>query len=82
MLGAVTAGLELGTEVLKLVNSENARKYLDEIIEVKMEIQEEEEKGPMAIDSKIESLYKKLQILLEAVKNEILPTLKPPATVA
>ncbi len=82
MLGAVTAGLELGTEILKLVNTENARKYRDQIIELKKDILEEEEKGPMAIDSKIESHYKELQILLEAVKNEILPTLKLPAPAA
>jgi hypothetical protein len=78
MLGAIEAGLELGTEILKLVNTQNARKYRDRIIELKMNIHEEEEKGPLAIDSKIEAYYQELTILLEAIKNEMLPALKSP----
>jgi hypothetical protein len=79
MLGAIEAGLELGTEILKLINTENSRKYRDRIIELKIAIRDEEEKGPMAVDSKIESHYQELTILLEAIKNEMLPALKSAA---
>ena len=77
MLETIGAGLGLAEQVLILVNSENARKYRDRIIDIRLELFEEEEKGPKAIDSKIESLYKELKIILEAVTNEILPALKP-----
>ncbi len=62
----------LATEALKLINTESSRKYVNELLEIQKEIQEEEAKGYDANDAKIEALQKRIKIVAEAVKNEIM----------
>lgn len=82
MTGAIEAGLVLATEVLKLINTENARKHENRIVDLKKQLLEEENKGQQAVDSRIEMLYQELQIELEAAKNEIVSAFRASATSA
>ena len=71
MEGIIGAALTLATEVFKFINTVNARKYLDELVDLQQNIKDEENKGGDADDAKIESLYERLKIILQASEHEI-----------
>ena len=72
VLGIVGPVVQLAVQGLKLWNTKEARKYIDEIYEIKQSILEEEQKGYDSDDTKIEYLYKQLAITNEAAANAML----------
>ncbi len=70
-MGSLILGLAaLAEQVMIFVNTENSRKYGDEIKEIKLQMLAEEEKGYHSDDAKIEHLHKKLKIVVEAADAE------------
>jgi hypothetical protein len=67
----ITPLLSVVSESLKLANAKYARQWLDEFTRTRLEIQDEESKGDLSDDAKIESLYQKLEILAKAAENEV-----------
>jgi hypothetical protein len=59
------------TEIFKLVNTENSRKYIDRVAEIRIELLNERGKGQLSDDAKIERLEKELIIILEAAKADL-----------
>ena len=64
ILGIVDKGMALG--LIKL-----ERKYIDELVQLKKELIEEKSKGDLSDDAKIENIYKKIPILLDAIDRDI-----------
>lgn len=71
MLPLVQSALTLASEVMHLINSKDARKYLDKSIELQMQIRNEEAKGYYSDDAKIEALIQEAKIILDAVQKDI-----------
>jgi hypothetical protein len=71
MLALLAPIIGLATESLKLINSKEATKYIDQMVKLKMNIMNEEAKGYNSDDVKIEKWYKELKIVLEAVQQEV-----------
>lgn len=67
----ITPLLSVVSEALKLANAKYARKWLDEFTQTRLEIQNEESKGDLSDDAKIEALYQKLGILAKAAEDEV-----------
>lgn len=63
--------LTVAAEALKLVNAKFAKQWLNEFTQVCLAIQEEESKGDLSDDAKIEALYAKRAILAKAAEAEI-----------
>jgi hypothetical protein len=70
MLGALAALIPLATELLKMINSKQATKYLDEMTNIRKELLEETSKGFNSDDQKIVELYKRLEISAQAAYQE------------
>lgn len=64
MLGIIDKGMALG--LIKL-----ERKYIDELVDLKKQLIEEKAKGDLSDDAKIESIYKRIPILLDAIDRDI-----------
>lgn len=64
ILGIVDKGMVLG--LIKL-----ERKYIDELVQLKKELIEEKSKGDLSDDAKIESIYKRIPILLDAIDRDL-----------
>jgi len=71
MTALIIALSGLATEALKLVNTTKARQHVDKITDIKHEILKEESRGYHSDDAGIELLYKKLEIELNAFKDEV-----------
>lgn len=71
MLTLIGAAIAAITEGLKLANTEASRKYIDQMVKLKMDILEEEDRGYDSDDAKIESLYKELTIVMQASQQEL-----------
>lgn len=66
----------LVTEIFRLINTENSRKYIDRVDRIKRELLEEESRGYNdQNDAKIEALYKELKLAVEAAQSELLASL-------
>jgi hypothetical protein len=70
-MGIATVALGLAAEVLKYVNTENGRKLIVDVKNIKLEILEEEGKGYGSDDAKLETLYSRAKILIEAAQSEL-----------
>ncbi len=64
ILGIVDKGMALG--LIKL-----ERKYIDELVDLKKQLIEEKAKGDLSDDAKIESIYKRIPILLDAIDRDL-----------
>lgn len=62
--------LPLATEVLKLINTAQARKYLDELVGLEKDLLTEQAKGFDSDDEKIVQIYKKMKIVADATHQE------------
>lgn len=71
MLALLSAAIGAVSEGLKVLNTKEARKYIDRLVDLQLEIQKEESKGYHSDDAKIEALYKELKIVFEASKAEM-----------
>jgi hypothetical protein len=69
--GFLGPAISLATEILKLINSENATKLTRQLLDKQRELNDEEAKGYNSIDSKIEGLIKDINLLQQAVSNEL-----------
>lgn len=69
--GILGPAIGLATEILKLINSENATKLTRQLLDKQRDLDAEEAKGYDSIDSKIESLVKDINLLQQAVSNEL-----------
>lgn len=67
----IGAFLGFGEEVFKYLNLEAGRKYIEKAKSLRDDIVSEEAKGYDADDSKIESMWKELASVQEAMKDEI-----------
>lgn len=67
----ITPLLSVVSEALKLANAKYAKQWIDEFTHTRLEIQDEESKGDLSDDAKIEALYSKLGILAKAAENEV-----------
>ena len=70
-MGILTAALGLAEEVLKYVNTENGRKLIQDVKNIQLEILNEENQGYHSDDAKLETLYKRARILMDAASSEI-----------
>lgn len=68
---ALAAGLGLAESVLKIVATEAARKLITDVRDIKLQILAEEGLGYDSDDAKLETLYRKAKILIEAAKSEV-----------
>lgn len=71
MIPIIDGIIALATEIMKLVNTNTARKYLDRMVELKNNLQTEEAKGYYADDAKIESWLMELKTVMEAIQLEV-----------
>ena len=65
------AALSLASQVFQYLNVKESRKYIDEMVELKRSIVEEEAKGYSSDDAKLEGLYADLAIIVEAARAEL-----------
>lgn len=72
MLGALEAAMKLATEVLKLINTKEAKRHQERLASLRQDLLDEEAKGYSGIDSRIEYLSKAIKLEMEAATNEIL----------
>jgi hypothetical protein len=70
MLGAITAGLQLATGVLTKINTDNARKLINDCKDLELAILKEEDQGYYSDDNKIETLQKQYAIIMKAALAE------------
>lgn len=63
-LGIIDKGMALGLVKLE-------RKYIDELVELKKQLIEEKAKGDLSDDAKIENIYKRIPILLDAIDRDL-----------
>ena len=66
----ISAALELGTEVMKKINTEASRKLINDVKNKRLELLEEEGEGYTSNDAKVEKLYAELSILIQAMTAE------------
>jgi len=72
MYGALIDGfLKVAVEVLKYINTDNTRKYVDEMREISQELLDEESKGYDSDDRRIEYLVEKYKLAQNAFTNEL-----------
>lgn len=64
-------GLSLAEQVFKFVNTKMSMKYINELVSLRQDILEEENKGYDSDDAKLETLYKQAQIIQEAAKAQL-----------
>lgn len=70
MTAIIAAALGLAEQVMTVVATAAARKLITDVRDIKLEIQEAEDKGYFSDDAKIETLYQRAQILIEAATAE------------
>jgi hypothetical protein len=63
-LGIIDKGMALGLVKLE-------RKYIDELVDLKKQLIEEKAKGDLSDDAKIEIIYKRIPILLDAIDRDL-----------
>ena len=68
---ALSAGLGLAESVLKIIATDVARKLITDVSDIKLQILAEEDLGYLSDDAKLETLYRKAKILIEAAKSEV-----------
>jgi len=61
----------LATQVFTFLNTKESLKWLDELTELRLELEEEKEKGQLSDDNLIERLQIKIQIVAEAAYKQI-----------
>lgn len=70
MLGLITALLGAVTEGLKLANTKESLKYVDQVTDLQLQIQKEEARPrEEQDDAKIVELYKQMQVWAEGAKQ-------------
>jgi hypothetical protein len=72
MSGIIGAIVGLATEVFKLINSTESRKYIDELVQIQEDLLAERSKGDLSDDAKIEYLYRRIQFISEAAREDII----------
>lgn len=70
MSAALAAALGLAEQVMIKINTDAARKLINDVKDKKLQILAEENKGYYSNDPKIELLYQELTILIEAALAE------------
>ena len=70
-MGLIEAIVALGTEVVKLINTKEANKHGDRMVELKLEIQKERARGYDADDARLESLEQELKVVFEAITLQL-----------
>lgn len=70
-LEIVSGAIFLATEIFKYINTENARRYLDEMTDLEKELIEENAKGYDSDDRRIEYLYERFKVAQKAFNSEI-----------
>ena len=63
-LGIIETGEKIG--LLKI-----SRKYIDELYSLNNQLIEEEAKGDLSDDAKIENIHKRIPIVLDAIRSDI-----------
>jgi hypothetical protein len=64
--------VQLASAAFTFFNTKEAKKYLNETVEIQEAILKERNKGDERDDAKLETLYKRLAIIAEAAKSELL----------
>lgn len=70
MSAIIAAALGLAEQVMSTVATAAARKLITDVRDIKLEILAEENKGYDSDDPKLEALYAKAKILIEAATSE------------
>lgn len=60
----------LASQVCGIINTQEIMKYPSQLVDLKMQIQEELAKGYDSDDAKVEDLYEKIAIITQAIQNE------------
>lgn len=72
MVEIVEKGLDLASEIFKYVNKKQSRKYIDQVVDLKMRLKNELSKPLMDQDDKVvETLRTEIEIVMDAAKQEI-----------
>ena len=62
--------ISLASSICGIIATKEALKYVDDLKDYQTSLVEEDAKGDLADDSKIEALHKSIQITLEAINNQ------------
>lgn len=71
MLGLIGAAIGAVSAIFQYLNTEAARKYIDQLVKLKTDLQAEEDKGYQSDDAKIEDLHKQIKVIFDAAQQEI-----------
>lgn len=71
MFNLIESIIQLGSGIVTYLNMKDAEKYIKKMTELKLEILEEENKGDMANDAKIENLQAQLKIILDSLTQQV-----------
>lgn len=71
MPGLIGSALSAVSAVFGYLNTEASRKYLNDSVQLSLDIESEEAKGEQADDAKLESLYAKAKVIFQAAKDEL-----------
>lgn len=74
MLNIIGAVVGLATEVFKLINTTESRKYIDELVRIQEELIKERAKNDLSDDAKIEHLYRRIQLISDAAREDLIKT--------
>lgn len=77
-LSLIEAVINLSTGVAKIITIKEARKYQDRLIQIKLEIMNEKQKGDMQDDAKIELLHMETEFIINAITQDINNNFIPP----
>lgn len=68
----VLAAIGLAANIFQLINSENSLKYVNQLTQLKLDLQAEKAKGYDADDAKIESIEQQISVVLGAANDELM----------
>jgi hypothetical protein len=71
MPGAIGSGLSAIAAIFQYLNTAQSMKYLNDSVQCQKDIADEEGKGELADDAKLEVLYAQAVIYFQAAKDEI-----------
>lgn len=72
MIPIIDGAIVLATEVFKYINTQDARKYLDQLTGLKQDLKDEQDKGYDSDDAKIEDLYAQIKLAFDACQQELI----------
>lgn len=67
----ISAIANLASEVFEFINTKESRKYIDELVNRKQQLSDEQAKGDLSDDARIVWLYKRIGLIAEAALSDL-----------